>query len=161
MAFIVFGNVRKWLEGISVPDKSDAWFTQTIVESDRWVRIKLAKWPPLLVEIVPGPVEDFTHALAEAAGTEASLRRAFSDQTVSAENSDRKMWQDIRDELLRELLDGELGVGPGAKMFETSASRANRLPVFGYGRWSEYIRSLTPPIDEGGFEVRGADYYDA
>lgn len=161
MPFIVFGDVRKWLEGISVPDKSDAWFTETILESDRWVRIKLSKYPPLLVEIIPGPVEDFTHALAEAAGVEANLRRAFSDQTVSAENSDRIMWEKIRDELLRELLDGELNLGPGGKLFETNASRANRLPVFGYGRWSEYIRSLTQPIDEGGFEVREADYYDA
>lgn len=154
--FVVFGDVRKWLEGISVPQKSNAWFTETIVESDRWVKIKLAKWPALLVEIAPGPVTDFTHALAEAAGVEVCIRRAFSDQMVSAENSDRKMWEKIRDELLKELLDGDLGIGPGGKLFETSASRANRLPVFGYDRWSAYIRSLTKPIDTGGFEVRGA-----
>ena len=157
MSFVVAGDVRKWTEDITAAMKTDLWYTETIVESDRWVRIKLAKYPPLLVEIVPGPVQDFTHALAEAAGVEASLRRARSEEGESAESSDRKMWEGIRDELLRELLGGDLGIGPGALLMTSNAQRANMYPVFGYGEWSERILSTMLPASQAGYHEHRED----
>lgn len=160
MAFVNAADVRKWLEGISVTDKPDVWFDAVIVESDRWVKLKLSKWPSLLATELPGTVPDFTHALAEAAGVEASLRMAYSEQGESAENSDRKMWQKIRDTLLAQFNAAEILTiaGPATKTMTSNARRANRLPVFGYSKFGEYVRSITLPTDQGGYEVRDEPY---
>jgi len=144
-------RVRRWLESISQEMKSDAWVARILDMTDRWVGLKLSKWPSMLEELPD--TEDFVRALAEAAGVAGCLQAAYSEEGESAENNDRVMWEKERDELLAQFLKGEIlaSAGPAAQTIETNASRVNRYPVFGYGKWSERILSMTKPDSQAGY----------
>lgn len=147
-------TIRGWLKDITSAKFTDPTVTACIALGDRYVDLHLSKWPSLLVAIPASP--DFVRALGDAATCEIVYRQAYSEEGEAAENNDRKMWQEERDRLLEGFLTGAIlcTTGPATQMLETNASRANRRPVFGYGKWCERIMSRVLPHPETGYEVR-------